>query len=421
MTYKEALEYIDGTKWFGAEPSLRRIDELLKALGDPQKKLKFVHIAGTNGKGSCAAMVASVLRSAHYCTGLYTSPYLFRFNERIQVNGRQISDDALAAVTAVVKTAAEKMKEHPTEFELITACAMLHFAAEGCDIVVLETGLGGRFDATNIIGSPECSVIMNIGLDHTAILGDTVDEIAAEKAGIIKPDCPCVLYHQAESVENIIREKCRETGSELVITDESAIASEFDSLMGQSFSYKGVPYALSLLGSHQLRNAAAAIETVNVLIRHGWRIDSGDIEHGLYAVSWPARFELCRNEPDFIVDGGHNPQCAETVVRGMLNYYPDCHRVLLVGMMRDKDYEELCRILGRCADEFVAVEPDSPRALDRETLAQCLHKSGKPVTVCDSIQEAVSIATELAGEDGVVCAAGSLYLAGSVRYCLGMY
>lgn len=421
MEIKEALDYVNGTRWRGAEASLRRIRELMSLLGDPQKKLRFVHIAGTNGKGSCAAMTASVLRACGYRTGLYTSPYLYRFNERMQVNGEMIEDEALCRHISAVRDKAEKMDEHPTEFELMTAAAMLYFLEEKCDIVVLEVGLGGRFDATNVVDTPECSIIMNIGLDHTAILGGTVEEIAAEKAGIIKKSCPCVLYEQKRSVMDVVAERCRELDAPLTTADFSAIEPVFDSLEGQAFQYKGAMYALPLLGAHQLRNAAVVLETVGVLRARGWRLEDGDVEHGLYATSWPGRFELCAEEPDFIVDGGHNPQCAETVAENLMHYFPDNKRVLLIGVLRDKDYEKMTEILAPCADEFVTVAPDSPRALSAEELAGVLSRFSKPVTPCASVAEAVDTAKELAGEDGMVCASGSLYLVGSVRYALGMY
>lgn len=421
MEIKEALDYVNGTRWRGAEASLRRIRELMSLLGDPQKKLRFVHIAGTNGKGSCAAMTASVLRACGYRTGLYTSPYLYRFNERMQVNGEMIEDVALCRHISAVRDKAEKMDEHPTEFELMTAAAMLYFLEEKCDIVVLEVGLGGRFDATNVVDTPECSSIMNIGLDHTAILGGTVEEIAAEKAGIIKKNCPCVLYEQKRSVMDVVTERCRELDAPLTTADFSAIEPVFDSLEGQAFRYKGAMYALPLLGAHQLRNAAVVLETVGVLRARGWRLEDGDVEHGLYATSWPGRFELCAEEPDFIVDGGHNPQCAETVAENLMHYFPDKKRVLLIGVLRDKDYEKMTEILAPCADEFVTVAPDSSRALSAEELAGVLSRFSKPVTPCASVAEAVDTAKELAGEDGMVCASGSLYLVGSVRYALGMY
>ena len=421
MEYKEALAYLDGARWNGAEPSLRRIRELLSALGDPQKGLKFVHIAGTNGKGSCAAMLASVLRVSGYRTGLYTSPYLYRFAERMQINGEQIPDEALASCVEAVRDKAEKMAKHPTEFELMTAAALLWFLRENCEIVVLETGLGGRFDATNAIEAPECSIIMNIGLDHTRILGDTVDKIPAEKAGIIKAGVPCVVYGQDESVLAVFRARCAELSSPLTVTDFSAIVSEFDSLEGQVFSYKGREYALSLLGAHQRRNAAVVIEAAETLRDKGWRIDQDALEHGLYAAAWPGRFELCCDEPAFIVDGGHNPQCAETVRESLLHYFPDTRRVLLLGVLRDKDAASMAAILDGAADEYVCAAPESERALPAEELAEVLRPFGKQVAVCGSVSDAVFTAKERAGADGMVCATGSIYLAGSVRDELGLY
>ena len=421
MDYQEALNYIDGVAWFGSKPGLSRVTELLRALGDPQDRLKFVHIAGTNGKGSCAAMLASVLKAAGYKTGLFTSPYLYRFNERMQINGEEIGNEALADIVTRVSIPAEKMEDHPTEFELMTAAAMLWYAEEGCDIVVLEVGLGGRFDATNIISRPEVSVIMNIGLDHTKILGDTVEQIAAEKAGIIKPGCPCVLYQQSESVTQVIRDRCGETGSALTVADFSAIKTEFDSLEGQVFTYKGEAYAIPLLGEHQRKNAAVVIETAEVLRRRGWRLPQEDVEHGLYAVSWPARFEPVAEEPYFIVDGGHNPQCAQTVAENLQNYFPLCRRVLLMGVLADKDYQGLSEILAPEADKFVCVTPNSDRALPAQELAELLRSFGKPVTVCDSIKEGVSAAIDAAGPEGMVCAVGSLYMVGEIRACFDLY
>ena len=421
VTYREAIEYINGVRWLGSKPGLSRVAELLGRLGDPQKKLKFVHIAGTNGKGSCAAMLASVLRAAGYRTGLFTSPYLWRFNERMQLDGEPIADETLADITGRLKPQAEAMSDHPTEFEMMTAAALLWYAEAGCDVVVLEVGLGGRFDATNVIESPEVSVIMNIGLDHTEILGDTLAKIAFEKAGIVKKGCPCVLYQQTEEVGEVVRRVCAERGAELRVADFSAIRPEFDSLEGQVFTYKNEPYAIPLLGAHQLKNAAVAIEAAGVLRERGWRIGQDALEHGLYAVSWPARFELLREEPPFVVDGGHNVQCAETVADNLRRYFPDRRRILLIGVLRDKDVDGMLAVLAPAADAFVCVTPDSPRAMSAEELAERLRPFGKPVAVCAGIPEGVSEALAQAGDEAMVCAVGSLYMAGEVRYCMGMY
>ena len=420
MNYQEALNYINGTRWMGSKPGLSRTQELLERLGRPQDRLKYVHIAGTNGKGSCAAMLASILRCAGYRTGLYTSPYLFRFNERMQLDGRPIEDETLAEIVTEIRPHADAMADHPTEFELMTAAALLWYARVGADVVVLEVGLGGRLDATNVIGAPEAAVIMNIGLDHTEILGDTLEQIAAEKAGIFKPGCDAVAYQQGESVLAVLERKARETGCALHVADFSRLQPEFDSLEGQSFLYKDEPYALALLGDHQLRNAAVALETVEVLRRRGWRLPREAVEHGLYAASWPARFELVSQEPPFIVDGGHNPQCAESVRANLLRYFPDKRRVLLVGVLADKDYPALFEILNEAADAWVCVTPESERALPAEELAAYLRRFGKPVAVCASIPEGVETAREQAGEDGMACAVGSLYMAGAVRACFGL-
>ena len=421
MDYKEALAYISGVEFFGSKPGLTRIRALLEALGNPQDKLRFVHIAGTNGKGSCAAMTASILKAAGYKTGLYTSPYLYRFNERMQINGRQIDDEVLAEIVTRVKPSAEAMEDHPTEFELMTAAALLWFAQENCDIVVLEVGLGGRFDATNIIAAPEAAVIMNIGLDHTAVLGDTVEQIAFEKAGIIKPGTDVVLFQQSESVTEVIRRRCEEEGARLHIADFSQIVSEFDSVFGQSFTYRGQPYALPLLGAHQLKNAAVVLELAEVLRGKGWKLEQTDVEHGLYAVSWPGRFELLSDEPLFVVDGGHNPQCAETVRDNLLHYFPDKRRILLLGILRDKDYAGLTAILDEAADEYLCITPASHRALPAAELAEHLARYGKPVTVCDSIRDGVTEALNRSDEDSVVCAVGSLYSVGEIRACFERY
>ncbi len=421
MDYQEALAYISGTAFFGSKPGLERIAALLEKLGDPQKQLRFVHIAGTNGKGSCAAMTASILKAAGYKTGLYTSPYLYRFNERMQIGGKQIPDDTLAQLVARVKPIAEAMDDHPTEFELMTAVAMLWYAEERCDVVVLEVGLGGRFDATNIIDAPEAAVIMNIGLDHTAVLGETVEQIAFEKAGILKPGTEAVLFEQPENVTAVIRARCEELGVPLHVADFSQIVSEFDSLYGQSFTYRGEPYALPLLGRHQLKNAATVLELVEVLRRKGWKLEQSDVEHGLYAVSWPGRFELLSDDPLFVVDGGHNPQCAQTVAENLLHYFPDKRRILLLGILRDKDVAGLTDILDPAADEYLCITPDSFRALPAAELAEHLKRYGKPVTVCDSIRDGVTAALERSDGDSVVCAVGSLYSVGEIRACFERY
>ena len=421
MDYKEALEYINGVSWLGSKPGLERVTELLSRLGNPQASLRYVHVAGTNGKGSISAMLASVLKKAGLKTGLFTSPYVNRFNERMQINGEQIEDFEVAKLVEEIKPHAEAMDDHPTEFEMMTAAALLWFSHSNCDIVVLEVGLGGRLDATNVIPCPDCCVITNIGLDHTAILGDSLEEIAYEKAGIIKEGCSVVLYQQFGEVMEVIRDVCYERNAELSVPDFDDIVPEFDSRDGQVFSYNGEAYAIPLLGAHQLRNAATVLEVIEVLRKQGWQIEHDAVEAGLYAVSWPARFEIVHSEPWFVVDGGHNPQCAQALSECLVQYFPEGKRVLLIGVLRDKDYTKIVQTLAPLFDAFVTVTPNTDRALPADELAKLFADSGCEVQTADTVESGVHTAMDIAEElDGMVCACGSLYICGEIRSCFGL-
>ena len=421
MDIREAMQFIESVSWLGSRPGLERTYTLLGALGNPQKKLRFIHIAGTNGKGSTASMLASILQCAGFRTGLYTSPYLYRFNERMQINGEPIPDETLARLTERVRPHALAMTDAPTEFEIITALAMEYFAEERCDIVVLETGLGGRLDSTNVIDAPECAVLTNIGLDHVKELGDTVEKIAAEKAAIIKPGSAAVVYGQRESVLDVFRARCAEVGAPMRIAfGEDALSVKNDK-DGQIFTYEGPEYALPLLGRHQLNNAAVALETVNALRERGWSIPEEAVKAGLARVQWPARFEIVHRAPYFVVDGGHNPQCAETVLRNLQTYFPGQKAVFLMGVLRDKDYPALTDILAPCAARFVTVTPDSPRALPAEEFAAFLRERyGLSAESCSSIEEGTARALALAEETGLACSVGSLYMSGPIRHWFGL-
>ncbi|NCC68359.1 MAG: bifunctional folylpolyglutamate synthase/dihydrofolate synthase [Clostridia bacterium] len=312
------------------------------------------------------------------------------------------------------------MEDRPTEFELVTATAMEFFARKKCDFVVLETGMGGRLDSTNIIEKPICSVITNIGLDHTRELGNTVEKISAEKAGIIKKGCPAVIYDLPENIVEIISERCREMSSALTRADFGAITTIADSRDGQVFSYKEFKnLELPLLGAHQLKNAAVALETVKVLISQGFNVSDFAVKKGLSETIWPARFEIISEKPFFVVDGGHNPQCAETVADNLQKYFPNMKRVILFGVLADKDYMGLARILAPVSDAFVTISPQSSRALSACALAEKLKCFGKPVNAFEKIESGIEKAIELAGEDGVVCSVGSLYTAGPVKAYFG--
>ena len=416
MNVSEALEYIHSVSWKGSIPGLSRTRELLGKMGNPEKKLKFIHIAGTNGKGSTAAMLASVLKQAGYITGLYTSPYILKFHERMQVNGEMITDAELCEITEFIRPLADSCAEQPTEFELVTCIAMEFFARRGCQIVSLEVGLGGELDSTNVIEAPEVAVICNIGLDHTDILGDTPEQIADAKAGIIKGGCDCVIYRAQPSVEAVFEKKCKQVGARLHKADFAAITPVSHGLDGQTFDFGHLRnIELPLLGEHQLLNAAVVLTCVDVLRQRGWRISDGQLREGIRTVSWSGRFELLRREPLFFVDGGHNPQCIEALVRNIRQYLQDRPLTILTGVLADKDYHCMYSNVAPFAARFVTVTPPNPRALPAQELSQYLARFQKPVTACDSVQNGVREAIRLAGKDGTVLAYGSLYMAGQIK------
>ena len=415
MTYEEALDYIHSVSWKGSVPGLSRISALLDLMGHPERKCRFIHVAGTNGKGSTCAMLASVFRKAGYRTGLYTSPYLIDFNERIEVDGTMISNDELCEVTEYVRPLADSLADKPTEFELITAIGFEYFARRACDIVVCEVGMGGEFDATNVIPAPEVAIICNIGLDHTAILGDTLEKIAATKAGIIKPGCDAVLYRSTPSVERVVEERCERVGARLHKADFDSIKPISADLSGQVFDWESFKeLKLPLLGGHQLDNAAVVLTAVEVLRGRGWKLSEASVREGLRDVVWHGRFEILRRDPLFIVDGGHNPQCIEALVKSVKTYLPGREITVLTGVLADKDFHCMYKDAAEFAKEFITVTPGNPRALPADKLAEYLKGFGKPVTACESVADGVRLAVERTKKDGVVLCYGSLYMLGEV-------
>lgn len=421
MTGQEAVELIHREAWIGREPGLSRTIKLMGKLGDPHKKLKFVHITGTNGKGSTAAMVASALTAAGLKTGLCTSPHLWRFHERFQVDGRPIPDETLGRIGERVIIAGREMSDPATEFELMNAVGMLYFLEAGCDIVVLEVGLGGRLDSTNVIPAPEAAVITNIGLEHTAQLGNTRALIAGEKAGIIKPGCDTVLYHQSREVEEVVERVCARLDVPLTRTAPEELDVLASGLEGQTFTYRGRgPYHIPLLGEHQRYNAAAALETLWVLGRRGWNIPETAIAEGLSKTVWPGRLELVRRSPDVILDGGHNPQCMEALGRALRELYPEKKLIFLTGVLADKDYPAMMGEILPLAKEFFTITPDSERAMSAADLAAWLEERGAKATPCGSTREGIDRALAAAGKSGAVCVTGSLYMIGEARHLLGL-
>ena len=416
---EQSLAFIHGLYRKGTKPDLRRVQWLLSALGDPHKNLKFIHIAGTNGKGSTAAMSASILQQAGYKTGLFTSPYIYRFNERIQINGQQIPDADVIALTKQLRKLSEDMQESPTEFDFVTAMAMMYFAEQNCDIVVLEVGVGGALDSTNIIPAPEVAVITNIGLDHTDLLGDTVEKIAAVKAGIIKSGCHAVTYRGTPGVEAVYEQVCREKQATLVKADFEGLRSLSCSLEGQTFdcgSRKAL--VLPLLGAHQLHNAAVVLSVMDALTERGWQISEAHIRQGLENVRWPGRFDIISRDPLFIIDGGHNPQCIEALVTNIQDYLAGKKVIALTGVLADKDYGDMFRPVLPLVSEFVCITPDNPRKMEAADLARYLQAVGAKATAQDAVTDGVCSAMDKAGTDGVVLCFGSLYSIGDIRKAL---
>ncbi|MDR0906271.1 MAG: bifunctional folylpolyglutamate synthase/dihydrofolate synthase [Oscillospiraceae bacterium] len=416
MSVETTLEYIHSVKWVGAKPGLERTRALLEMLGNPEKTLKFVHIAGTNGKGSTAAMLASVLRDAGYKTGLYTSPYILRFNERMQVNGEQISDAELEEMTDAIRPFADSMTDSPTEFELITALAMLYFARRECDIVILEVGMGGELDSTNVIPTPELAVITAMGLDHTSELGSTLAEIASAKAGIIKSGGDVVVYGAEPEALAVFERKCADVGAHLTRTDFSRLRVASSSLDGSVIDFTPLTgVKLPLVGSYQPKNAALAITALEALRDKGYTITDDNIKNGIAAVKWPGRFEVLRKNPMFIIDGAHNPHGIAAAAESIRDLFRGEKLVFLVGVMADKDVAAMMDAIATLAKAFIAVTPPNPRAMKAPELQKLLSGYGVPAEAFADIRAGVARATELAETGGAVAALGSLYFSADVR------
>ncbi len=411
MTYQEAIDYIENFTWSRTRLGLGRTLELLGRLGDPQKKLRFVHITGSNGKGSTCAMLDSILRRSGYVTGLYTSPYVCDFNERIQVNGENISEADLASITGEVRLAADAMEDHPSQFELVTAIAFVYFLRRQCDIVVLEVGMGGALDSTNAIDAPLVAAFTNIGLEHTEYLGSTIEEIAATKGGIIKPGCRVVCYDSDPRSNAVIENICKEKNVDFRLADFDLIRPISHDLTGQRFMRENNEYELPLLGAHQLKNAEVVFEIVDGLRHLGFDISDRDVYEGLKNVRWIARFDVLLHDPVFILDGGHNPQCAMALRTVLDDYLPEVRLTFLMGVLADKDYSQMIDTVAPRAARFICVTPQSPRALSAEALAQTIADKGYPATVALNIEAAVK---ESFRYDEPVIAFGSLYMAGDV-------
>ncbi len=420
MNYEAALEYLHGTLKFGSIFGLDRITKLLDLMGNPQKKLKFIHIAGTNGKGSTTAFISNILLEAGYRTGMFTSPYIQRFTERIKVNNTEISNYELAEQVLKIKGKIEEMVsngyEHPTEFEIITAAAMEYFYIQNCDFVVLEVGLGGIVDSTNVIDLPEVSVITTISMDHMDRLGDTLGEIAAQKAGIIKQNGLVVLYPQEQEAEEVINKVAKEKNAKIHKVDFSTLSKKSFGLEGQIFEYKDFEnIKIGLLGDHQMRNAAVAIDTCELLCNKGVAITHRNILEGLENTTWPGRLEIINENPLVMIDGAHNLEGGQALNSAMDKYFIQKKKIFIVGFLRDKDFKGIMDMLSSKADTIITVTPNNDRAVPSAELAKFLKIYSCTVIDGISIQNGLRIAVGLADKESVICAFGSLYMIGEIR------
>lgn len=418
-TEQDALHYIHSRTRFGSQKSLIRIKSLLARLQNPQDGLRFIHVAGTNGKGSISTMISGVLMESGYRTGLYTSPYLVDFKERFRINGVMMDSGSLVRHTKRVKAAADNLEKEEglvcTEFEIVTAIAFCWFLAEQCELVVLEVGLGGRLDSTNVIQPPLCAVIGPISLDHTAILGNTIAEVAAEKAGIIKPgsDVVCAVGQESAAL-SVIEQACMTQGATLHPADQTQLCSISAGTDGTTFQYKGKPYCTPMIGEHQAENAACALETVEVLQSKGFILPEEAVRRGLGSAKIRGRLDIVAQEPAVIVDGAHNPAAAEVLKRA-LRKFGQRPRVAVMAVMRDKDYHSVVHTVAGCCDALVCCAvPDMPRSCTAEEVCQAGKEVCKRCETADTVPDALLRARALAGKGGLVVVCGSLYLAGIV-------
>ena len=397
----ETEKYIHSLPKMKKLPGLSALKEALDGLGSPQNRLKFIHVAGTNGKGSVTSYICKALEENGYTCGKFISPYILCFYERISVNGVFIPDEELKEAVDAVK---ELNIKGLTEFELITACALYHYAKVNCDVVVLEAGIGGKNDATNIIPPPLCAVLTKIGLDHTAILGDTVEEIAEDKCGIIK-NCPAVTYPlQSEAALKVIKRHCKP-----VIPDTEELQITYSGFDGNEFIYKNQKYSLALGGEHQIYNAITALEALNAC---GLKLSEEKTIKALKETRFPARLEVFKGEPDIVLDGAHNADGMATLCKAVKSFAKGRKTIVITGVFRDKDYKDEMALLKTIGDEFITVTPPGDRALEASLLASLL---GKAHIYGSDLKGALEFAKKCAGKDGLVVICGSLYLASDMR------
>ncbi len=419
MEITRAEERINSLMKFGMQLGLDRIKKLLNLIGNPQNNLRFIHVAGTNGKGSACTMMSSILTQAGYKTGLFVSPYVTCFRERMQISGKMISEEELNNLLNEIMPVVDKMAEEQefiTEFELITAIALKWFSNNNCDIVVLEVGLGGRFDSTNVIENPIVSVIMSISFDHTSVLGDKLEQIALEKCGIIKPCSTTVVYpDQNQDALKVILKVAKEQKNKIIIPELSSINVISSNISGTKFLYEGIVIDLPLVGDYQIKNVSVVLEVVKVLRKHGIKIKNSDIVMGLRNVTNPARFEVLSSNPMVILDGSHNPEGIKSLALTLKQNIKGKRLIAIIGMLKDKDVELSLKILAPLVSEIIAVTPSNPRALSAYDFCKLARKFCDNVIAIENKQKAVDYLLSKNFDNSCLLVCGSLYLASELR------
>ncbi|MBE5881504.1 MAG: bifunctional folylpolyglutamate synthase/dihydrofolate synthase [Lachnospiraceae bacterium] len=420
MNYKQAMEYMESLQGLGSVPGLSNIINLCEKLGNPQDELSFIHIAGTNGKGSVSAFLSSVLTCAGYRVGSYNSPTIREYRERICVGGRMIAQKSLCALLERVKEACEELvsegKEHPTPFEVETAVGFLYFKEKKCDYVVLECGMGGKLDATNLVTRTLAAVFTPISMDHMGFLGNTIEAITEQKAGIIKSGCRVISAQQSEEVAAVIERVSREQLTEPVFVQNEDASSIRYGLERQTFLYKGEQeIEIALAGQHQVENALLALRVIDVLREEGVVISDKAVCKGFASARWSGRFEVLARKPYFVVDGAHNEDGARKLVRSIRFYFTNKKIIYIMGILKDKEYEKIISLTAPFAAHIITVKtPDNPRAMDAYELACEVAKQHESVTAAGSLEEAVEMSYLLADKDSVILAFGSLSYLGKL-------
>jgi len=421
MTYAEAIQFIEGTEKFGIKPGLDAIKRLLNELGNPHERLKVIHLAGTNGKGSTASYIKNILMQEGYRVGFYTSPSLYSLEERIQIDDGLIDQVDFADIVEQVKIAVvaliEEGYDSNTEFEIFTAMALLYFDQKAVDFVVLEVGLGGRLDATNVIDKPLVTIITPIALDHVNILGDTLAKVATEKAGIIKDDVPVVIHPQLQEASEVIGKIAHEKNADLIVAPVDLVEVDALSLEGTKFNFGVQNFEITMIGKHQAQNAMVAMTAVETLRReHGIHIQEDSIKKGLKSTKWPCRLEVMNSTPRIILDGAHNPHGANALAASLEQIIVDGKKpVVLLGMLADKDVDEVLMIMKPFLDKVVVTEPHNARKLPANELGEKLIKMGIEPLIETDVRLALESARSLVKGSELLLAFGSFYLVGQIR------